>query len=184
MDEINTSAVLAERARLLAVGRERVEVGEPHVVVAASGTKIAIPMNRVRQVNATGPRSRLPRSGSGIAGITSAHGALVPVADLGDLIAGQPRTTPSSGLLLLLDDGGSALGLLVDAVEGVLSLAPGELLTEASQNGAPPGLIAGLGAGGVLFLDVDALLADPRLSPVASTAGPTHQDETSGGMSP
>lgn len=181
--EVDVARVLAERARLLAEpGEERAPVGESHLLAAAGGAKVALPTARARNVVAARPLSRLPGSGAAIIGLAAVQGGLVPVVDLSLLIAGAGGGAAAYGQLLLIDDRASRLGLRVDRVEGLISLGDAEHGARSAEPSTTPGLVARVAPGGVLVLDLDALLADPRLRAPVGAAVTTDTPDRDGAM--
>ena len=84
-------------------------------------TRYAVPVDRVREIVRLRPITPLPRVSAEIRGVISLRGEIVQVIDVRRRL-GMPGAEPtrSSRILLVVDDQGSAAGLLVDAVTQVL----------------------------------------------------------------
>ena len=162
-------SVLRERARSLAGARVDVQraAGEVHVVAHVGDVNLAIPAARARHVVVPGPLAHVPGAPTLIVGICAVLGQLVPVADVAALL-GVPRSGELPGRLVVIDDGSALLGLLVDRVEGLTTVHPDDVRSTTS-GGAPAGVLAGTDASGAFVLDVEAVLADPRLWPPTGT---------------
>lgn len=174
---MSTSAdeVLAARAEALArpVDR-RDETRSQWIVVAIGEARIAVPAERAEVVLGPAPIARVPRpDASAIVGIrTRTGGGLLAVADVSSLIGVVVSRSAEEQDVVVLGDPTSPVGLLVDAVEG---LREADALMRVEADGE---LIRGVGGSGELVLDVDALLAHPRLGSAATdppdpTKGPS-----------
>lgn len=163
--------ILHERARALAAPRGAGPDGERsaelHLVARIGDRSVAVPAARARHVVPATALARLVECGPAIVGLAAVHGELVPIADVSGLLqtAGGDGATPG-GYFVVVDDDKSSIGLLVDEVVELRSLHPGEVAADTS--GHRSGSIAGVAPGGVFVLDLDGLLADPRLWPPAA----------------
>lgn len=162
----DVAAVLDGRARALAQPRDvATPEGGSFLLARVGGADVAVPLARARRVVPMPPISRVPGSGPAVVGISTVLGTLVPVADLAHLLRLPAAEPAPEGRLLVIDDRGSMLGLRTDDVPAVARLdrvGPGG---EPAPGATASGLVAGVAPGGVLVLDVDALIADPRLWP-------------------
>lgn len=156
-------AILEERARVLARPLALDEHGDGLVVLGfvVGGRSYAIEVAHVREVLAQGEISRLPWAPSAIAGVMNVRGEIVPVADASVVLrVGESGT---GGPVLVLCGGDRALGLRVDVVDDVTTIAADTLV--APEGGAARlagDIVLGLTASRVV-LDPYALYADPRL---------------------
>lgn len=169
--DVDVSRVLQDRARALAVPRdlsgERDE--ELHLVASVGRHVVAIPAARSRHVVTPKPLARLVDCGPAIVGLAVVHGDLVPVADLALLLELDGRRGQAGpGRLVIIDDGESLLGLLVDDVDELLSFSPGDVRSDRSPTASTERLVTGVAHDGTFVLDLDAVLADERLWPAGA----------------
>lgn len=167
--------ILQQRARALAAPRGAGEPGgrsaELHLIVRIGDRVVALPAARVRHVVRPSPLARLVECGAAISGLAVVHGELVPIADVSAVLhPGGDARPRSASHFVVLDDEESAIGLLVDEVVELRPLHPGEAAADSS--GHRSGSIAGVASDGVFVLDLDGLLADPRLRPPGAEVGP------------
>lgn len=123
-------------------------------------------MAALRSVVPTPPITRLPADGQGLVGLVALGGEVIPVADLGALL-GLDDSSDSERLLLVVDDGESQLALKVEAVEGHETFLPppvADIDLSDSSEGARHPLATVMGRHDLAVLDIDAVLADPRLA--------------------
>ena len=142
-----------------------------HLVVRAGGQRIALRMAALRSVVPSPPITRLPDSGPALLGLVALAGELVPVADLATLLDLDPplkgRRAEPDPVLVVVADGESQLALRVDGVEGHESFLHHrtvriDLSDEAARAATP--LASRVDGEELLALNLDAALADPRLS--------------------
>ena len=160
-------ALLLER-RAAALARP-VELAHPTatmqvlVLAVAGGHRYAVESRYVDQVAHNARLCRLPASPGQLLGLLPVRGEAVPVTDLATLAGVAAAADPSRPFAVVLAGNGDPLGLLVDEVITAGDVACTELrpvergLTEAC-------IERGVTADGTVLLDVDTLLADPRVS--------------------
>ncbi|HEY0836274.1 MAG TPA: chemotaxis protein CheW [Azospirillum sp.] len=131
-----------------------------YVVFSVADRRLALPGGAVRRVVPMPRLERLPGQPPVLAGVAVLGGEAVPVLNLAALFglpAGAPGVyTP----LLLTEQGGRALALLVDAVQAV-GPADGPILADADAGASFNGCVAGVwrrGAETVHVLDPARLL--------------------------
>lgn len=103
-------------------------------------------IDEVLEIAATPPISKLPLAVPEVAGVTGIRGDVVPVLDLGVRLLGEPAARPGRLVLLRHRESDSIVALLVDAVETMESVQPGEV-GEAPREAAaalPAGMIEGI----------------------------------------
>lgn len=160
--------VLRERARALAVPVDRSadEQGELHLVAMVGDSRVAIAASRSHHVVAPGPLASLPTAGAAIAGLTAVNGELVPVADLATLLDVQASGGRAAARrLVVVDDASHRLGLLVDGVDELVDLQPGDVVPRQDGAAGSHGAISRLTRDGLFVLDLDAIATDSRLWP-------------------
>lgn len=90
----------------------------------------AVPIERVREILQVGRLTSMPRTPPVVRGVMNLRGAVVPVVDLGERLAGRPVSVGRRSCIVVVeladnDDFGSAtMGLLVDAVFEVADVDP------------------------------------------------------------
>lgn len=157
------------RARLLAVPRDDGAVaGDPYLSLRVGDHCLGIPAARIRHVTAPGAVTAVPDAPTAIVGIVSVIGAIVPVADLATIL-GVPASRGARHLVVV-DDGDEGLGLLVDDVDAVVALRTPQAEDDAEdhERATAGGPLAGTVVEGLRLLDLDALLADQRLTPAGT----------------
>lgn len=151
-------AMLRRRAEALArpAVRPDAEQVAALLVFVVGSTRAGVAAERVREVLGPGPLLRLPVEPGGLAGLRAARRALVAVADL-SVALGTASTVPRDQRHVVVLDGPTPLGILVDALVG---LAP---LPSGLARGAGT-FTAGITPDHVVVLDPDRLLADDRFT--------------------
>lgn len=171
MGELSVDAspgdVLDERARRMALPLdEPANDGDLHLIVRAGGERVAVRMSALRSVVPPPPMTGLQVDGLALVGLVALSGEVVPVVELATLLGREGFANHAEPMLVVLDDAGYQLALKVDGVEGHETLRPHLAahidLSDSAAGGAT--LTTPVGGEGLSVLDVDALLADPRLS--------------------
>lgn len=91
------------------------------LLFADAGQRFAFDLAQVAEVLEPPPLYPVPRAGEAVAGVTSCHGELVLVADLGPLLGNGPAQP--DGRTIVLDRHVGALGLRVASVTGIVPAA-------------------------------------------------------------
>ena len=99
------------------------------VVFSLAGARYAIELRWVREVFTLGPVTPVPTAPPAIAGVVNHRGGILPVLDLGQLlaVAGATGAAPGGDRALLTQVEATRAALRIDAVDEVSSLQPGEL---------------------------------------------------------
>lgn len=124
----------------------------------------AFPIGDVREVIRTPPVTRVPFTPASVRGAFQLRGEIVPALDLGTALGGAPA---SGDRAVVVSDAatGTAIGILVDAVLGTLSLPDEGLEAVPAEvvSALPPDVAAGMLSPGpgriVTLLNLDAVLA-------------------------
>jgi chemotaxis signal transduction protein len=162
--------ILDDRARALArPAREEEQDESDEFVVACFGPeRYAVPVKHVVEV-LPGP-AVTPVSGTGPewAGIVNVRGTLYPVLDLATylgLASAGASDPPGDRTMVLVTAGGSTVGLLADEIPGIRRLPEADIAAAPpSSRGPASNALRGLTSDLLTILDVENLLADPRLS--------------------
>lgn len=129
-------------------------VGHRYLVARAAGQRIAIPLDKTREILAARALTRLPGAPVWVAGLLNVRGSVVTVVDLDARLGGDA----ASGPVVLVEQGGRTFGLHVSAVEAVHQATDAPIEVEAAR--AADGLVSGMvpvGDSAALVLDVGAL---------------------------
>jgi purine-binding chemotaxis protein CheW len=122
----------------------------------------ALEVNRLSAVQTAHGLSPLPCTPLFVAGLLNVRGTVVTVIDLARGLHLGNEAHRDDGLVLLTDcaagGGAGQVGLLVDAIDGVRRLALDTLAPSLSGDPA----VRGIAEGGVVVLDLAALLGDGR----------------------
>jgi purine-binding chemotaxis protein CheW len=140
--------------------------------------RYAVPVIGVLEVLEDRPKTRLPKAAPYLKGIIDLRGKGIPVVDL-RLRFGMPETERTKETAIVVvelsgENGTTMVGLLADAVQEVIEIAP-ERMEAAPGIGAGPAasFLRGVGRldeGFVLILDLDRVLAGEEL-PLPAAAG-------------
>jgi len=168
VDDPAVRAVLAARAAALAAPRAVVgeRPVEPLVVLTVGERRYAVPAGRVRRVLPPGPTTGLPGAGHHLAGARAVGRELLVLADIARLTGGAGVADPDRAYVVVLA-GAEPLGLLAEAVTTAQAVDPSSDVPRGS------GVVRGVSRAGLVHLDVDRLLADPRLRVAPPPSRPT-----------
>jgi purine-binding chemotaxis protein CheW len=155
-----TQAPVVDQA---AVGEQPL-VGHPtSVVVRFGGARYAVAMSAVAEVIPVPAITRVPGVTSWLAGVVNWRGRVLPVIDPRSLLGEELTPLPSSSRLLVLSLDGVEVGVMAEAVTGLLDA--GDVQPEPSPATSPASataLVLGTvsdAAGPLSLLDPTALLA-------------------------
>lgn len=148
---------------------------ERFVVFAAGGEPYALPVASVVEVvRFPDALARVPRAPPFLMGAMSLRGSAVPVIDAALRFGAGVAPAGARRRVLVVDVGGSAVGLTVDAVSDVLSAAPGDLqpAPDLAGDGTFDRVLSAARHGGlVLVADPRALFAEAGRDMAAALAG-------------
>lgn len=172
---MSLGAAPAPQAR--AEGRDSVQ--HRFMTFYLDGRHYGLPLQNVAELTPLRELNKLPHMPKAVEGILDLRGRVVPVVNLRVRMAMPPAQDPKSGTILVLDLAGTATGLLVDAVDAVLSVSDEEMVSASPLlAGADGAWVAGFIVQGekvVTLLDA-ALVARP-------SGGRTHGREVLAGLS-
>jgi len=142
-----------------------------------AGEEFAFGILRVKEILEYDTITRVPNAPAAVRGVINLRGAVVPVLDLG-LLFNLPATTVTKRSCVIIvevrvDDQELVMGILADAVNQVIDLAP-ETIEPPPAFGSRVRVEYLVGMGKVdarkfvLILDIDRLLGD--ISPAATAA--------------
>jgi purine-binding chemotaxis protein CheW len=167
-DAAEVQRILQERARALA----RVPVQEaavrtiPLIEVAVGEERFGIDLQQVQEIQPLKGLTPVPGVGAYWAGVVNLRGQLYPVLDLRRYLQLPGAEPLEGGQLVLVSAAGLKVGLWAGEVLGMREVAPDEVKPSLlDRHGLPQDLVAGVTADLLVVLDLEALLADPRLIP-------------------
>ncbi len=154
------AATLAARARALAVPPPAPEGDAIELVTFALGDEVcALERRRVLEVRRPGALAPLPGVPALVLGVVEHRGAVLPVFDLAPLLGLGPGAAGPAARLLVIGREGPELALRVDAARDLLRVPVAGLLARPAGGG----LVRAVTRDGVLVVDADRVLDDPRL---------------------
>jgi purine-binding chemotaxis protein CheW len=124
---VNPGPVAAAKAQV--PGQESLQ--QRFMTFFLDGRAYGLPLQRVAEITPFRELNKLPHMPKSVEGILDLRGRVVPVVNLRVRMGLPPLERLESGTILVLDLAGTATGLLVDAVDAVVSV-PSEDLVEAS----------------------------------------------------
>jgi purine-binding chemotaxis protein CheW len=141
--------------------------GAEHVVVRLGAGRYAVDAARVVEVVAVPGLTRVPGTPSWLSGVANWRGHVLPVADLRPLLGIPATPLASSARVVVVRDETVEVGLVADAVLGMLEVPLDHPAAPATLEGDAAELVCGLAdedspAGPAALLDVDVILTLAR----------------------
>lgn len=136
------------------------------LAVEVGGAVFGLRIERVREVGPVPPIARLPFPPAAVIGAASVRGEILAVIDLGARLVDRPASREGRLVVVAHPDGSGNVGLLVDAVAGMVDRAD-------PVADPPPDVAAALPAGWIdeiLAPAPDRLVTVLRLGPVLELA--------------
>jgi len=90
------------------------------VVVRVGAAAFGLPVGAVREVLRSPPIARVPFAPPGVCGAVAVRGTILPILDMGVHLFRRAVERPGTVVIVALADGAEPIGLLVDAVTGLL----------------------------------------------------------------
>jgi purine-binding chemotaxis protein CheW len=144
--------------------REQAETGYPTaVVVRFGGSRYAVDMASVAEVVPVPVTSRVPACPRWLRGVVNWRGRVLAVVDPRSLLGAETIPLPSSSRLLVLSADGVEVGMVVEAVAGLLEAGdsdpePAPATASTTASAMVLGVVADA-AGPISLLDARAVLA-------------------------
>jgi chemotaxis signal transduction protein len=91
-----------------------------YLLVRAGGRRVGLALGAVVEVLEPGPAFPVPSLGPAVRGVTTVRGTLLPLVDLGALLAGRPCAAERGGATVVVQVDGRRLCFEVDDAEEVL----------------------------------------------------------------
>lgn len=111
-------------------GAEEVQT-EKYLLFVSNGLLLGVTAADVVEIITNHTITRLPLMPDYIRGIINLRGQIIPIVDIRTLF-GQP--TQEDACIIILNSGGTQLGILVDAVEKMVDIETQNILTTPPQN--------------------------------------------------
>ncbi|MDX2194573.1 MAG: chemotaxis protein CheW [Gemmatimonadales bacterium] len=106
---------------------------EQFVTFLVGEEEFAVPIGQVREIDRCQRVTDVPGAPPHVRGVTNLRGEIVPVVDARATLGLPPQAPDERSRILILDAGGDALGVLVDAVREVRALPSGQLQPRPPQ---------------------------------------------------
>ncbi len=156
------SALARRRVPERSAMRRAGELGKrtEYLAFTLAGELYGVPIGLITEIIKPPPVTEVPRAPWQILGVVSVRGRLVTVTDLRRRFSLAESPFDGRTRILLVDNEGETVGLLVDEVHQVYRLADSEIEPAHVLGGDQPTHIAGIGrpeGGLVVLIDVRAL---------------------------
>ena len=123
------------QAILAAIERQRESDAEPHIEQERLpylgfylGAEVyGLPLDRLREVSCVARVRRVPGAPAGVAGLVNLRGEILCALDIRAILGLPPQTSGEPPFLVALRGFGDPLGLIVDAIADIYSVAPGDI---------------------------------------------------------
>jgi purine-binding chemotaxis protein CheW len=142
----------------------------------------ALPAETVVEVIRIPPTAHVPQAPKALIGVANLRGTVLPIASLHALLGLEVEESADSRAIVL--DGGAPVGIVVDAIDALITIGAERLQTQAAQLSVEQGervtgaFPLGNGEGAAKILDLQALLAEA----FASRTRPSHPNAVSGSI--
>ena len=136
------------------------ETAADAIVARLGAGRIAIGLAGVAEVGRVPVISRIPGVPEWLAGLTNWRGRILPVLDLRPLLGAATGPLPATARLVVVTTEGANVGLLVDAVDGTISVGVDLAPLPSALPGAGADLLCGQVPredGPIAVLDVEAV---------------------------
>jgi purine-binding chemotaxis protein CheW len=127
------------------------------VVFSLAGEEYALPIASVREIIRYSEPRRVASGASWIRGVIGLRGKIIPVYDLAARL--RLGATTDAGKIVIVEGPAGQAGIMVDEVEGVLTVASERLEDVAGAGGDAIEAIAKIGDRLVILLDTECLFA-------------------------
>lgn len=134
------------------------------LVVSVADRRFGFDVLAVQQILGSGRLCALPAHGGDLLGVVAARGDVVPVADLGAVLAVAPADR-SRPYVVIAGGPEPSIGFLVDYVSAVVRVVDSDIRRQPGSDSVEYGVTPDA----VVVLDVARLLAEPRLTHSTTT---------------
>ena len=110
-----------------------------------AGHEYALDIMSVREIRSWTRATPLPHAPTCMRGVINLRGTVLPVLDLGDRLGLLPQVQSERAVIIVVTQGESLTGLLVDAVSDIVALTKDDLQPPPDlANGAATGMVSAL----------------------------------------
>lgn len=158
--------ILRERARALAREREAEAPNDALQVIefVVAEERYAIELHYVREVQPLKDLTPLPGAPPFVLGIVNIRGLVLSVIDIKKFFDLVDRGLTDLNKIIVVADGGMALGVLADRIVGTASLARGSVQSSLpTLDGIREQYLKGVTGDRIVVLAADKLLSDPGI---------------------
>jgi purine-binding chemotaxis protein CheW len=166
-DAETVKRILAERARALAQVRKagEVPIDTCEILEFEMGAeRYGIVVSEIREVLPLQQYTHLPCTPPFVFGIINVRGEIISIVDLKKFFGLSDQGITNQNKVIILDNGSMAFGILADLIVGVRHVDAGSMIA------LPPTIssigeeyLRGMTADGLILLDSEKLLGDPRI---------------------
>jgi chemotaxis signal transduction protein len=174
MSSRDANLILRERAVRLALaeGESEVSATEPYVAFMVSGHCFGVPLKSVLYAGRLRHLTPLPGGAPYLLGITVLAGHLVSVLDIAGFLSLRQQGLGDVTCCLVVQAGERELGLCAEQLIGIEDVPVSRIMSiAASSSTLVLSRAAFLDRFRLLILDLDRLIADPRLSGTGDAHG-------------
>ncbi|MEW6459202.1 MAG: chemotaxis protein CheW [Bacillota bacterium] len=137
---------------------------EQLVVFQLAGQTYGVDIARVFEIIRMEAITRVPKAPSFVEGVIKLRGSIIPVIDLRKRFAMPPAESTANNRIVIVEMGGTTIGMIVDAVSEVLRVSQADIEP-------PPPMVAGVDAAYlrgialwrdrlIILLDLEKILAE------------------------
>jgi len=158
------------------------DAGTRYLCVELGAEHYALPLLRVREIQAYVAPTPLPLMPPHVRGVANLHGDIVPVLDLRLRVGMPAQPYGRLAVTVFVTVGAQVAGLIVDSASRVLELEPAQIKPPPSiADGVDVSFISGIARPAervIVVLDIETLLrGDPALAMSAAHQPPTSATE-------
>ena len=135
------------------------------VLFSLDGEEYAARIENVLEILRVAPIARVPEAPPHVRGVMNLRGRLLPIVELRTILGLSPLGLDGDARIIKASISGRLIGLLVDRVSYVMSIAESALEPPPREMGERADFVSGValkGEGVVLLLDLERTLALPR----------------------
>jgi purine-binding chemotaxis protein CheW len=101
--------------------------GVPYLGFYLGSEVYGLPLEQLREVARVSQVRRVPGAPSGVAGLVNLRGEILCALDVRAILGLPPQTAPEPPFLVALRGSGDPLGLIVDSIADIYSVAPSDI---------------------------------------------------------
>ena len=136
---------------------------QEYLSFALGGLEYGLDARQVRELCPFDALGRIADDDAVVPGVASKRGVIMPLVDLRAAVAGRPLPCAPHNDVIILELAQCTIGMVVDAVHGVVALRPDQVGPLPCTDGAAPAdYLLGLGSDGarcLILVDIARLMA-------------------------